>query len=60
VAPGSFIAAVGADSQGNQEIEPELVASSTLVVDVLQQSAEIGRAGDSCAHPRGLEAGGLR
>jgi alanine dehydrogenase len=42
VAPGCFIAAVGADSQGKQEIEPELVASSTLVVDVLQQCAEIG------------------
>src|SRR5262245_8207674 len=42
VAPGSFIAAVGADSQGKQEIEPALVASSTLVVDVLQQCAEIG------------------
>src|SRR5215472_3731806 len=42
VVPGSFIAAVGADSQGKQEIEPELVASSTLVVDVLQQCAEIG------------------
>jgi len=42
VAPGSFIAAVGADSQGKQEIEPGLVASSTLVVDVLQQCAEIG------------------
>jgi len=42
VAPGSFIAAVGADSQGKQEIEPRLVASSTLVVDVLQQCAEIG------------------
>jgi ornithine cyclodeaminase/alanine dehydrogenase-like protein (mu-crystallin family) len=42
VGPGSFIAAVGADSQGKQEIEPELVASSTLVVDVLQQCAEIG------------------
>jgi len=42
VAPGSFIAAVGADSQGKQEIEPALVASSTLVVDVLEQCAEIG------------------
>ena len=42
VAPGSFIAAVGADSQGKQEIEPTLVASSTLVVDLLQQCAEIG------------------
>jgi len=42
VAPGTFIAAVGADSQGKQELEPELVASATLVVDVLEQCAEIG------------------
>ena len=42
VAPGTFIAAVGADSQGKQELEPALVASSTLVVDVLEQCAEIG------------------
>jgi len=37
-----FIAAVGADSQGKQELEPALVASATLVVDVLDQCAEIG------------------
>jgi alanine dehydrogenase len=42
VRPGTFIAAVGADSQGKQELEPELVASATLVVDVLEQCAEIG------------------
>jgi alanine dehydrogenase len=42
VPPGMFIAAVGADSQGKQEIEPALVASATLVVDVLDQCAEIG------------------
>jgi ornithine cyclodeaminase/alanine dehydrogenase-like protein (mu-crystallin family) len=42
VAPGTFVAAVGADNQGKQELEPELVASSTLVVDVLEQCAEIG------------------
>ena len=42
VTPGTFIAAVGADSQGKQEIEPALVASATLVVDVLAQCAEIG------------------
>jgi len=42
VAPGAFIAAVGADSQGKQEIEPALVASATLVVDVIDQCAEIG------------------
>ena len=42
IAPGTFIAAVGADSQGKQELEAALVASSTLVVDVLEQCAEIG------------------
>ena len=42
VVPGTFIAAVGADSQGKQELAPELLASATLVVDVLEQCAEIG------------------
>jgi alanine dehydrogenase len=42
IAPGVFLAAVGADSRGKQELEPALVASSTLVVDVLEQCAEIG------------------
>jgi alanine dehydrogenase len=42
VAPGTFIAAVGADNRGKQELEPALVTSSTLVVDVLEQCAEIG------------------
>jgi alanine dehydrogenase len=42
VAPGTFLAAVGADNQGKQELEPALVASATLVVDVLDQCAEIG------------------
>ena len=42
VPPGMFIAAVGADSQGKQELEPALAASATLIVDVLAQCAEIG------------------
>ena len=42
VAPGTFIGAVGADSQGKQEIEAKLVATATLVVDVVEQCAEIG------------------
>jgi alanine dehydrogenase len=42
VAPGTFIAAVGADNPAKQELEPSLLASATLVVDVLQQCAEIG------------------
>jgi len=39
---GTFIAAVGADSQGKQELDPKLVAAATLVVDVLEQCAQIG------------------
>jgi len=42
VAAGTFIAAVGADHRGKQELEPALVAAATLVVDVLEQCAEIG------------------
>jgi len=42
VLPGTFIAAVGADNHGKQELDPALVAASTLVVDVLDQCAEIG------------------
>ncbi|HEV8532077.1 MAG TPA: ornithine cyclodeaminase family protein [Methylomirabilota bacterium] len=42
VRPGTFIAAVGADNRGKQELEPALVVSATLVVDVLEQCAEIG------------------
>lgn len=42
VAPGTFIGAVGADSQGKQEIDAKLVATATLVVDVVEQCAEIG------------------
>jgi len=42
VRAGAFIAAVGADSQGKQELDPALVAAATLVVDLLEQCAEIG------------------
>ena len=42
VAPGTFIAAVGADNHRKQEIAPELMASSTVVVDVLDQCAAMG------------------
>jgi alanine dehydrogenase len=42
VAPGTFVAAVGADSEDKQELEPALLASSTLVVDMLEQCATIG------------------
>ena len=42
VAPGAFVAAVGADNPHKQEIEPELLASSTVVADVLDQCVAIG------------------
>lgn len=42
VEAGAFIAAVGADNPEKQEIDPKLLASSTLVVDVLEQCAAIG------------------
>lgn len=42
VAEGTFIAAVGADSPGKQELEPELVAQSSVVCDITQQCVEVG------------------
>ena len=42
VMPGTFIAAVGADAHGKQELEPALLQASTVVVDVLAQCVEIG------------------
>ncbi|MGH7390057.1 MAG: ornithine cyclodeaminase family protein [Candidatus Rokuibacteriota bacterium] len=42
VVPGTFIAAVGADRRGKQELDPTLMVSATVVVDVLDQCAEIG------------------
>ncbi len=42
VPPGMFVAAIGADSPGKQEIDPRLMASGTVVVDILSQCAEVG------------------
>jgi alanine dehydrogenase len=42
VSPGTFIAAMGADSPDKQELDPELVKSSKLVVDLLDQCAKVG------------------
>ena len=42
VREGTFIAAVGADSEDKQELESALVASSKVVVDVMEQCATIG------------------
>ncbi len=42
VSPGTFIAAVGSDSESKQEIDQALIASCKLVVDSLEQCAQIG------------------
>ena len=42
VGPGSFVAAVGADSPDKNEVQPELMAKARVVVDVLEQCVEMG------------------
>ncbi len=42
VAPGAFVAAVGADSPHKNEIAPALMAAAKIIVDVLGQCAEMG------------------
>jgi alanine dehydrogenase len=42
VAPGTFVAAVGADSPDKQEIEPQLLAAASVVPDLLDQAAHVG------------------
>lgn len=42
VALGAFVAAVGADSEDKQELTPELLRISRIVVDHLEQCATIG------------------
>ncbi len=42
VRPGTFIAAVGADSEDKQELEPALLSRSKVVVDIVDQAASIG------------------
>jgi ornithine cyclodeaminase/alanine dehydrogenase-like protein (mu-crystallin family) len=42
VRPGTFVAAVGADNENKQEIDPRLLASSTLVTDLTGQCSAIG------------------
>jgi alanine dehydrogenase len=42
VVPGTYVAAVGADNEHKQELEPALMAAGTIVVDSLEQCAAIG------------------
>jgi ornithine cyclodeaminase/alanine dehydrogenase-like protein (mu-crystallin family) len=48
--PGTHINAMGADTAGKQELDPELVASSTLIVDDIDQAVSIGE----CQHAHRL------
>ena len=40
--PGAFIAAVGADNEDKQEIDPRLMAQATVVTDLTEQASRIG------------------
>ncbi len=42
VSPGTFVAGVGADNPEKQELDPRLMASAAVVVDVLDQCASMG------------------
>ncbi len=42
IMPGTFIAAVGADSEEKQELDTDILASCKIVVDIPEQSASIG------------------
>ena len=42
VRPGTFVAAIGADNENKQEIDPRLLAASTVVTDLTGQCAAIG------------------
>lgn len=42
IRPGTFVAAVGADNENKQEIEPQLMAQSKVVTDLTEQAPKIG------------------
>lgn len=42
IAPGTFVAAVGADNEEKQELDPTLLGRSKVVVDLVDQCATIG------------------
>ncbi|HSS20396.1 MAG TPA: ornithine cyclodeaminase family protein [Pyrinomonadaceae bacterium] len=42
VRSGTFVAAVGADSEDKQELEPALLSENKIIVDILEQCASIG------------------
>lgn len=42
IRPGQFIAAVGADSEGKQELDPGVLTRARVVADIAAQSARMG------------------
>jgi alanine dehydrogenase len=42
VAPGTFVAAVGADNPEKQELHPDLMAEAKIVADLMEQCASMG------------------
>jgi ornithine cyclodeaminase/alanine dehydrogenase-like protein (mu-crystallin family) len=42
VKPGTFIAAVGSDSEHKQELDPKLLAGSKVLADSIEQAIKIG------------------
>jgi alanine dehydrogenase len=40
--PGTFLSAIGADSEEKQELDPALMAAATIVTDVTEQCAAFG------------------
>jgi ornithine cyclodeaminase/alanine dehydrogenase len=42
IAPGTFVAAVGADSPDKQELDSSLMVRHKIVVDIMEQCAEFG------------------
>jgi len=49
IKPGTHIAAMGTDTKGKQEVDPELVAASRAFTDEIAQSITIGET--QHAHP---------
>jgi ornithine cyclodeaminase/alanine dehydrogenase len=60
VQPGTFIAAIGADSPGKNELEPMLMASATIVTDIRAQAVRVGESQHAIAQklitPEGIYA----
>ena len=52
IRPGQFIAAVGADSEGKQELETEVLCRSLVVADIAGQAATMGELQHAIASKR--------